>query len=354
MKILVTGASGFLGRFVVAEALRRGHNVRAVMRPSSSTAGEIATGRPGVETVHADLRSRPGLVEICEGIDTVLHLAASKSGDMYTQYAGTVVATENLLDAMTKAGVRRIVGISSFAVYKYLARWSHTTINEDSALESEFPPRDEYSHTKLVQERLIREHAVNYNWDYAILRPGVIYGPENLWNARLGMVGNDRRWIRIGWFSRLPMSYVENCAEAIVLAAEKSGPLALTVNVFDDECPTQSHYAKAVLKRLKPTPKSMTIPWTVMRLVARSAALCNYLLFRGRAKLPAILVPEKLHARFKPLRYSNQRLHDELAWEPRYSLFEALDRATALTQDNMIESDTATEHHSPVQPESAK
>ena len=149
---------------------------------------------------------------------------------MYAQYAGTVVATENLLEAMTRAGgPPRIVAVSSFAVYDYLHARARTLLDEESALEREFPPRDEYSHTKLVQERLIREHAMRQNWDYVILRPGVIYGRDNLWTARLGISANEGRWLRIGWLATLPLSYVENCAEAIVLAAEKPGPLALTI-----------------------------------------------------------------------------------------------------------------------------
>ena len=338
MKLLITGANGFLGRYVVAEAVRRGHYVRAVIRQSVNNEKEVVPEQSNVESVCVDLRCKVGLVDACEGVDAVLHLAASKAGDMYTQYAGTVVATENLLEAMTVARVKRIIGISSFAVYDYINRWSYATLDENSPLEREFPPRDEYSHTKLVQERLIRKHSVAHKWDYAILRPGVIYGPNNVWTARLGISGNERRWIRIGWFSRLPLSYVENCAEAILLAAEKPGPLALTVNVLDDNCPTQTQYTREVLRRMVPRLRSVTIPWTIMRFLARSAWLCNRLLFRGRAKLPAILVPEKLHARFKPLRYSNKRLHDSLGWTPRYTRAEALDRSLRASVAEMAKS----------------
>src|SRR5688572_22477616 len=99
MKLLVTGASGFLGRSVVAEATRRGHDVRSVVRPQT------------------DLRSRRGLVELFEGIDAVIHLAACKGGDVYAQYAGTVVATENLLWAMSEAkSSAKFIHISSFSV----------------------------------------------------------------------------------------------------------------------------------------------------------------------------------------------------------------------------------------------
>ncbi|MGA2233184.1 MAG: NAD(P)H-binding protein, partial [Tepidisphaeraceae bacterium] len=102
MKLLVTGAGGFLGRHVVAEALRRGHVVRAMIRPASV----VPQGQPNLEVVKADLRSSRGLAEIVRGCDAVLHLAAATSGDLYAQLSGTVVATENLLTAMAAANVR--------------------------------------------------------------------------------------------------------------------------------------------------------------------------------------------------------------------------------------------------------
>ena len=57
-----------------------------------------------------------------------------------------------------------------------------------------------------------------------ILRPGVIYGRDNLWTARLGIGGQGKRlWLRTGAWARLPLTYVENCADAIVTAAERAG-----------------------------------------------------------------------------------------------------------------------------------
>jgi nucleoside-diphosphate-sugar epimerase len=332
MKLLITGASGFLGRFVVAEAIRRGHRVRAIVRPASAADEIDALNHPNVEQVRCDLRSPAGLVEAVAGVDAVLHLAASKSGDMYAQYAGTVVATEHLLHAMVQGGVSRIIAVSSFAVYDYIRIRGWTRLSEESPLAPTFPPRDEYSHTKLVQEELIRDRARQHGWDFAILRPGAIIGPANLWTARLGISATPKRWLRIGWLSRVPISYVEHCAEAILLAAEKPGPLALTVNVVDDRCPTQASYCRAVLRRLQPRPRSVTIPWTAIRLLARAAALTNAIVFKGRAKLPSILVPARLHARFKPLRYSNQRLHETLGWTQRYTLAEAIDRSLGLAE----------------------
>src|ERR1700743_1792210 len=100
MNLFVTGANGFLGRYVVAEALRRGHAVTVMMRSSSSAKAGWAN-HANLSTAQGDLRAKRGLSDSLKGHDAVLHLAAAKSGDMYAQYGGTVVATENLLAAMT-------------------------------------------------------------------------------------------------------------------------------------------------------------------------------------------------------------------------------------------------------------
>src|SRR5579884_1780956 len=243
MKLLVSGSSGFLGRHVVSAALRRGHEVYALVRPSTELSDLDWSDHPRVRIVRADLRSRSGLAEVVRGVDAVLHLAAAKSGDMYAQYAGTVVATENLLDAMAEAGVTHIVAVSSLSVYNYLKLWTFSLVTEDSTLEQDAFDRDEYAHTKLVQERLVREHATANGWRFTILRPGVIWGKDNWFIARLGIQAGSKWWIRTGAWARLPLTYVENCAEAIVLAAESAAAAGQTLNVIDDEMPTQRRYA---------------------------------------------------------------------------------------------------------------
>ena len=75
MKVLVTGAGGFLGRHVVDRLLERGHRVRAVIRAGSA----LADIKYEVELFSADLRSHDNLVAAFDGIDAVLHLAAAYS-----------------------------------------------------------------------------------------------------------------------------------------------------------------------------------------------------------------------------------------------------------------------------------
>jgi nucleoside-diphosphate-sugar epimerase len=327
----VTGASGFLGKYVVAEAASRGHSVRAMMRPGTDAGHCGASSDPGVQIVRADLRSRRGLVDAVKGVDAVLHLAAAKSGDLYAQYAGTVVATENLLAAMTEAGVRQIVLISSFSVYDYRKIRSFSVLDESSPIETDAFERDAYAHTKLVQERLVREHATRNGWGFTILRPGVIFGKDNLFTARLGVNGR-RILLRTGGFARLPLTYVENCALAVVLAAEKISAAGHILNVVDDEMPTQRRYASLMRRRLSPRPFIVAVPRWAMQFLAGMAVITNKLLCGGRAKIPGIFIPARLDARIKPLRFSNHRIKEVLGWSPRYGLHEALDRSTQSRQ----------------------
>ena len=327
MILLVTGANGFLGRHVVAQSLARGHDVRALVRPATDVTALPWANDAKVQIVRTDLRSPNGLADAMNGVDAVLHLAAAKQGDLYAQLAGNVVATESLLNAMTEATVARLVAISSFAVYDYLHRPTLSRIDEQSPLARAPEQRDEYCRTKMLQERLVRQYAAERDWALTVLRPGVIYGRDNCWSARLGIPVGSRRWLRVGAWARIPITYVENCAQAVVLAAEKTDSGRQIFNVLDDDMPTQRHFLNELRKRMPIGPKVFPVAWTVMRSIAGLAWFTNRLLLGGRAKTPGILVPARLHARCKPMRYTNQRIKDSLDWRPQYNLSEALDRS---------------------------
>lgn len=336
MKLYITGATGFVGSAVVAAATKRGHDVIAVVRPASSASvtasqsedPDVATG--SVTEVRVDLRSREGLADSLTDADAVIHLAAAKEGDFYTQFAGTVVATENLLAAMTEAETTNLVAISTFSVYEYLKTKPGTLITEDSPLDATPALRDEYAQTKLIQEELYRGFGSSLENRTVIIRPGMIYGRDNLWHALLGAELGPL-FLRIGENATLPLTYVENCAEAMVLAAERlvepDGSLnGEIINIVDDNLPTQRAYADLVSTVIEP-PKSVSVPWPVLRTAAGLLKKGNKTLLGGRAKFPGIAVPDRLHARFKPLRYTNEKAKRLLGWQPRFSLQEAVTRS---------------------------
>ena len=327
MKLLVTGASGFLGNYVVAEALRRGISVRAVVRPSSDEKLLAWHNHPAVELIRLDLRRQDGIVDALRGVDAVIHLAAAKVGDFYTRFAGTVIATENLLNAMIEAQVLRLIDISTFSVYDYLRTQSGTTITEDTLIESDPLSRDEYAQTKLIQEKIVREFELNYGAQVTIVRPGLVYGRDNLWSTLLGGKLTDNLWLRIGAYATMPLTYVENCAEAIVSATERDQAIGQTLNIVDDDLPTQRVYVKKLAKHKVSMPRTIPINWTLMRAIAWMFWTYNNRVLKGQAKLPGIFNPVILDARFKLFRYSNARAKQILNWNPRYSLDISLERS---------------------------
>src|SRR6516164_6814188 len=117
MRALVTGANGFLGRHVVGALLAREIEVRAMVRPAARLMG--LDWPASVEVFRADLRTSCELRRAFEGVDVLLHLAAVVSGGEDAQFAGTVVGTERLLDAMATTACQRLVLCSSFSLYDY-------------------------------------------------------------------------------------------------------------------------------------------------------------------------------------------------------------------------------------------
>lgn len=329
MKLLITGASGFLGKYVVTEALRSGFQVSAAIRRTANVKGLPWCNSPNLELISIDLTDSDNskLENALSSVDAVVHLAAAKQGNYDTQYANTVIATENLLKAMLKANVKRLIAISTFSVFDYLHIPEGEIINEDSPIETQPSHRDIYAQTKLIQESLFRDFEQTNNGKVTILRPGIVYGRNNLWNAHLGINLKSRLLIRIGGNAQLPLTYVENCAQAIVKACIHQETIGKTLNIIDNDLPTQEVYAEKINKLLPSQPATVPVNWTLMRLLSRSAWLTNRLLFLGKMKLPGIFVPARLEARFKPFRYSNNNAQNVLNWQPQYSLDEALKRS---------------------------
>jgi 2-alkyl-3-oxoalkanoate reductase len=329
-KFLVTGANGFLGRYVVAEALRRGHTVRALVRSAADAEKHGWTNHPKIEVAVGDLRRRQGLTDTVRGVDAVLHLAAAKGGDVYDQLAGTVVATENLLAAMNEANVQRLVLCSTFSVYDAHRTAANRLIGEDAMIEQTPLERDGYAITKLMQERLAQKWCVEKNWPLTIIRPGVIFGRDNLANGWAGIEGK-KFWIRTGANATVPVTYVENCADAIVMSTEFDAAKGETLNIVDDELPTQARYLDEIRQTMVPRPFVIPVPFWMMRAIASSAAVFNRYFCGGGAKTPSLFVPCRLAARGKAFRYTNAKAKRLLGWSPRFGLRDAIARSTSLT-----------------------
>jgi nucleoside-diphosphate-sugar epimerase len=309
LRVLVTGAAGFLGRRVVDAFASRGHEVRALVRPAST-----AAWGPEVEVRRLDLRAPRGLVEALEEVDAVVHLAAQLTGGDEARFAGTVVATENLIGAMDAAGVRRLVLASSYSVYD----WSLTgpEIDERAALESDVYARDGYAVAKLWQERVARRAP---GIELTVMRPGYIWGGEPI--AGIGpRVGSVQ--VVIGPLGRLPLTHVENCADCFVRATETADAIGATLNVDDGHGVRTWRHARDVGVGSLRVP----LPYAVALAIVRAVYAVARALLGPRLRLPSLFVPRRFEARFKPVRTSHAELERVLGWRAPLSYEEALRR----------------------------
>ncbi len=273
MNILVTGAAGYVGAAVVIAAKAKGHSVRGLTRAQV----DLATG---------------DLAPVLAGIDTVIHCAASVTGNAAAQARDTVLATSRLISAMQAlTPAPKLVLVSSISVYAGDLS-PGTLIDETTPIEPAPALRDAYTRAKLAQEGAV----VGSGLALCIARVGAVWGPGQLWNAHLG-VPLGPLLVRIGSAGELPLAHVQNVALALVLAAETGTGI---VNVVDDDRPSPRDYVAAL--RTGGWPKVVIpVSW---RLLDRACAL----------PLPGGLFRRSsLRARMMPRRYSNDRLR-ALGW----------------------------------------
>jgi UDP-glucose 4-epimerase len=326
MKALVTGAGGFLGRYLVSELLETGHEVVAMVR-SSSWVPE-ALSRPGVEVISCDLRSPgPELFEALWECDAAFHLAAGMSGSPRARFDATVLGTERLLDVMREvAWDGRLVHVSSFAVYGFNQVRSHALVDESTPLEPDLERRDDYAWLKRWQERLVWRWAERTGREVVVVRPGAIYGRERQFQHRLGRRVGEHGLLLIGGRSVMPLAYVGNVASLLVECAVNPQAPGDVFNAVDPEPLRQlgylRHWRRAQQRRVWTVP----LPLSVYAGLASGLELAERIT-DGRFSPPGILDRYAMMPSLRSFRYDAGKATRNLGWRPPFSR----DRGLTLT-----------------------
>jgi nucleoside-diphosphate-sugar epimerase len=335
MRVLVTGATGFVGRYVAPAITERGHTVRALTRSSSTphwpqAAPGSAGGSPTVEFTQGDLLQPTTLQAALRGVDTVVHLAISVTSNREILLDETIRGTTNLCETMVAENVTRIVHCSSRAVYDWVQ--AEKTPNETAPVDAAPQFRDDYAKAKIAQEELIQKYAAKHNWTVTILRPGFIWGAGREQMAGWGHSVGPLHLV-VGGRRELPMTYIENCAECIALAVDEPKAAGQAFNIIDDDLPTARHFAELLTKLEGQGGTFVNLPYWPGFALAKFATGINQKLLGGRINLPSLLAPASYRARFHPLHLSNRKAKELLGWQPRYNFRQAWERSRATQQE---------------------
>jgi 2-alkyl-3-oxoalkanoate reductase len=308
--VLVTGANGFLGVAVVERLIARGtKGIRCLVRAGSNRRrlDAVLARHPGadVDIVGGSLSSKEDAAKVIEGAPLILHLAASLSGPPADIFLGTVVASKHLLDAIVASAHKpKVVLISSFGAYGVANTPKGHLLDESTPVEPHPERRDHYSHAKRRQEQLFFEYRAKHGLAFCILRPGVIYGPGGgAFSSRVG-IALPGIFLFLGGDNLMPISYVDNCAEAICVAAGRARFDGDVYNVHDDELITCDEYLRRYQREVGPM-RVVRSPYLATMMLSRAVEWYHR---HSRGQLPAIFTPYKTQTMWKGNRFSNAKL----------------------------------------------
>lgn len=324
--VLVTGAAGFIGVQVVSRLLAYGYcNIRCFVRPSSVITQLTGMKKPSsanVQILSGNLLSSEDCNKAVEGVRLIYHMAAGKGLKSISEaYLNSVVTTRNLLEAAFATGdLLRFVNVSSFAVYANLQMKPGALLDETCPVENQPTKKgDAYSYAKIKQDELVTEYGKAKNLRHVIVRPGVVYGPGV--KGIHGRIGIDTfgPFIHLGGSNRIPLTFVSNCAEAIVLAGLIKGIDGEVFNVVDDDLPTSRQFLRMYKKNVRNMP-SFYVPKPFSRLFCTLWE--KYSEWSG-GQLPAVFNRNRWSSDWKGNRYSNEKIKRVLGWKPNTSFAEA-------------------------------
>jgi nucleoside-diphosphate-sugar epimerase len=325
--VLVTGAAGFVGSRVVGSLLRLGFkNVRCFVRPASGyeLLKSVFLEYPdnNCQVFSGNLLSRQDCARAIDGVAVIYHLVAGRGKSFPGCFQGSVVTTRNLLDAAVQnKTIRRFVNVSSFAVYSNFHLKRGALWDESCPLEGNLEERyDPYAYGKLKQDEIVAVYHEKHDVPCTIVRPGIVFGPGK--KAIPGFVGMDTFgiFVRVGGKGQLPLTYVDNCADAIALAGLVRGVDGEVYNVVDDDLPKSRRFLREYKKRASSF-KSLWIPY---ELAYFFCYLWERYSARSSGQLPPVFNRRMCSFAWKGHRYSNRKLKERLGWKCRVPMNDAL------------------------------
>jgi len=310
-KVLITGATGFVGRAITPILLSRGHQVISAVRPGH----EMTLAGTTVRLI-SDIGPETDWGEVLEGIEAVVHLAA-RVHVMEETATGPAQDTERLYHETNAEGTRRLAEAALAAGVRRIVFLSTIKVNGDATFERPFTeadpasPGDAYARSKWAAEQMLAGIAAASNLETVILRPPLVYGE--------GVGGNMARLLRLcrsglplplaSVENRRSLIYLGNLADAIATALEHRQAAGKTYLIRDGEDLSTPELIRSLGAALGRPARLFPFPPGLLR-------------FLGRISGKSAAVDRLLGS----LRVDDGKIRNELGWTPPFGMLQGLER----------------------------
>lgn len=299
--VLITGVSGFIGRFLAKRMLADGWNVRGVARNAGAPASAPGMEMFAVRAINGETDWSGAL----DGIDMVVHLAArthatrEAAADVLTEYRSTNVAgTGHLARSSAASGVKRFIYVSSVKV--------NGEGRDTPYAESDMPrPEDPYGISKWEGEQVLTKIGAETGMDTVIIRPPLVYGPHMKANF-LQLMNIVDRGIPLpfaGVDNRRSFLYVGNLVDALSACAVRAEAANKIYLVSDGEAVSTAELIRRIARALGKTPRLFPAPEKLIKLAGSMT---------GRSSAVDRLLGS--------LTVDSSRIARELAWKAPFSM----------------------------------
>lgn len=313
MKFAITGAAGFIGKYVVAEALREGYRVAAITRQAKKTyLDSFLVEHQNIEVANLDLKTcdlsnKKALTEAIRDCDTVIHLAATMASSIAgsTPYQQTLESTQDLIETINISNVNTLILVSSISVLDYTEQAPYSTIDENT------PPctRDEdignYARMKRDQEKLCQQWQLETGKQLIIVRPGLVYSDKQLSEAHAGFIKKGMG-IAVIHNGQVPLISVNQVAEQIIGVLNRTLESKELFHLIAKPPVLQTQY----LKQLKQHGKLrfyLPLPWKVYLQLTR-IILWVFIKTNKQDNIPDSFRANSAAARQTPFVFSSEKI----------------------------------------------